>query len=117
MRAARNLLIVLGLAAVVAFVPGGGLSGALVVSILSVLFLASLAWFGALMYREHRVAILSLDTPIRAILYGSLAVAVLTVVATSRLWNGGGVGILAWFLLVGAASAGVVTVYRASQRY
>jgi hypothetical protein len=116
MAGARNIAIVLALAAIVAFVPGGGTSSNVVGQALSLAFLATLAWFGAVFYRQHRVTILGLDDRIRAILYGSIAVAVLAVVGTGRLW-GTGVGILVWFVLIAAASFGVVTVYRDYRRY
>lgn len=117
MAQARNVAIVLGLAAVIAFVPGGGLSGQFVVTLLSVLFLASLAWFAAIFYREHRVTILSLGDRMRAVLYGSLVAAVLAVVGTSRLWHSGPAGVLVWSALIGGASFGMFTVYRSYRTY
>ncbi len=48
----RNVLIILGLAAVVLYVPGGGTGGAVVGQALSIVFLGSLAWFGV--PAEHR---------------------------------------------------------------
>lgn len=118
MSGARNVGIILALAAIVTFVPGGGTAGSFVVSLLSVAFLASLAWFGSVFYREHRTDLFSLEPRMRALLYGSLAVAILTLIATRRLWGaGGGLGVLLWFVLIAAASIGVVTVYRAHQRY
>lgn len=111
--ALRNVLIILGLAAVVAFVPGGGTAGGFVTALLSVAFLASLAWFGTMFYRQNRITILSLEPRLRLVLYASIAVAALTAIATRRMWDGGGVGVLAWFALIGAASFGIATVYRA----
>lgn len=118
MRVARNVAIVLALAAVLDFAPGGGTAGGFVVSLLSVVFLASLAWFAAVMYRQNRIALLSLEPPLRLLLYASAAVAVITVIATDRLWRGsGGLGVLVWFALIAGASIGMATVYRAYRRY
>ena len=38
-------------------------------------------------------------------------------VATRRLWDGGGFGVLVWLALIGAGVYGCVTVYRASREY
>jgi len=111
--ALRNVLIILGLAAAIAFVPGGGTAGGFVTSLLSVTFLASLAWFAAVFYRQNRIALLSLEPRLRLVLYGSVALVALTAIATGRMWNGGGLGVLLWFALIGAAAFGIATVYRA----
>lgn len=112
----RNVLIILALAAVVVYVPGGGTGGAVVGQALSIVFLGTLAWLAIRLYREHRVAIFSLGERIRAVGYGSVALAVLAVTATPRLW-GSGAGTLAWFVLVGLAAAGAFAVVRAAQQY
>jgi hypothetical protein len=111
--ALRNVLIILGLAAVVAFVPGGGTAGSFVTTLLSITFLATLAWFATIFYRQNRIALLSLEPRLRLLLYGSIAVGALTAIATRRLWDGGGVGVLLWFALIAAAAFGIATVYRA----
>ena len=54
-RTARNVAIVLVLAAAVAFLPGGGTTAALVGAILSTLIIVSLVFFAYRFYREHRV--------------------------------------------------------------
>ncbi|MGI8579749.1 MAG: hypothetical protein ACR2K9_04265 [Solirubrobacteraceae bacterium] len=110
--ALRNVLIILGLAAVIAFVPGGGTAGSVVTTLLSVTFLATLAWFATVFYRQNRIALLSLEPRLRLLLYGSIAVGALTAIATRRLWDDGGVGVLLWFALIGAAVFGIATVYR-----
>lgn len=112
--ALRNVLIILGLAAVVAFVPGGGTAGNFVTTLLSVTFLGTLAWFATVFYRQNRITLLSLEPRLRLLLYGSIAVGALTAIGTRRLWDeGGGLGVVLWFALIGAALFGIATVYRA----
>jgi hypothetical protein len=113
---ARNVLIVLALAAAVAFVPGGGLGAGLVGELFSVIFLGGLAWFAGRLYLEHRTTIYSLGDRGRLILYGSIGLAVLTVTATPRLWATGP-GTIVWIVLIAAASYGLFAVYRSQQQY
>lgn len=106
---ARNIVIVLALAAVVDIVPGGGTGAAVVVQAISLIFLGALAWVVAIMYREHRNALYSLGDVRRATLYGAGAVLAVTLTATSRLW-GSALGSVAWLVLVAASlyAGGVV---------
>jgi len=113
----RNVLIIAGLAAVVAFVPGGGTAGGVIRQLLSLLFLGAIAWFAAIFYRQNRVALMSLSARTRLLLYGSIGLAALTATGTYRLWHSGGLGVLVWFALIGAAAAGVFSAYRAYGRY
>ena len=108
----RNVLIVLAIAAAVAFLPGAGLAADLVNYLLSLLFFGGLAWLAARLYVEHRIDLESLGDRGRLILYGAIGVAVLTIAATPRLWNTGP-GTLVWFLLIGAASYALYMSYRA----
>ena len=92
MKTARNVLIILALAAVVEFVPGGGNTAALVNAILFTLLNAVFVYFGVRFYRERRMDIYSLGDRGRALLYGGLAGIVLALAAGGRwLSNGGGV--------------------------
>ena len=113
----RNVLIIAILAVAVAFVPGGGKTSSVIVQILSFGFLAAISVWGFRLYREHRVDLYGLGDRNRAILYGSLGLAVLAVAATTRLWDSGGGGILLWFAMIGAAAYGVLGVYRSSRMY
>src|SRR5207248_2759400 len=105
--------VVLALAAAVLLLPGVGLAAGLLVWLVGVIFLCALAWFVGVLYREHKAAIFSLGDRWRAVLYGSVGVAVLTVTATPRLWETPG-GTFAWFALIAAASYGVYATYRYS---
>ena len=111
MRTAINIAIVLALAAAVAFLPGGGGAANLFIWLVGIIFWGGLAWFLGRLYREYRTDVYALGDRMRAVLYVSIAVAVLTVTGTRVLWETPA-GMLAWFLLVGAASYGVFAVWR-----
>jgi O-antigen/teichoic acid export membrane protein len=113
---ARNVAIVLGLAALVALIPAGGFAAGLLLWLLGIAFWAILAWFVARMYREYRFSLFSLDDRMRALLYVSIGVAVLTVTATRRLWDTS-LGVVAWFALIAGASYGVFAVWQHARRY
>ncbi len=116
MKTARNVGIIAALAAVIVFVPGGGTGEAVTLQALSIVFLVTIGWFAIRSYREYRVSLYSLGERNRAILYGSVGLAVLVVAATSRLWTTGA-GIAVWFALVALASAGVARVVRAAREH
>lgn len=116
MKTARNVAIVLAIAAGVALIPAGGVAAGTTLWFLGICFWAVLAWFAARMYREHRMALFSLDDRMRTLLYVSIGVAVLTVTATRRLWETPA-GIVGWFALIAAASYGVFAVWQHSRRY
>ena len=107
----RNVLIVVALAGAVYAVPGGGQSAEFIRSLLSILIIASIAFFGWRLYREHRVAIFSLGDRHRGLLYGAIGTAVLTMAARERLWTTTA-GKLLWFAAIAAASYALVVVYR-----
>jgi hypothetical protein len=114
-RTTRNIAIVLALAAVVVYAPGGGTASQIIIQAVSIAFLASIAWFAAIMYRQHRVSLYSLGDGRRAGLYVAVGVAVLTLSATSRLWNAGGAGVLVWFVLLGAAAYALIAIVWAAR--
>lgn len=70
---ARNVLIVLALAALVAFAPRGGDAAQVVARAVSMAFLGVLAFAGVWFYRSNRVTIESLDPGPRIALYGGVA--------------------------------------------
>lgn len=113
----RNGSIVVGLALVVWLLPGGRAGSATVANLLTVLFLGGMAFFAYRLYMEHRTTLFDLDDRPRAVLYASFALAAFAVVATSRLWDAGGPGALAWLVLVGLAAYGVVSVVRSAREY
>lgn len=109
---ARNVLIVVVLAALVALVPAAADVAGLLRYLVSVAFLGSLGWFGIVLYRQNRFTLDALGDRNRAILYGAVGVAALTVTATPTLWDTG-IGVVLWFALVGGASYAVYAVVMA----
>jgi hypothetical protein len=113
---ARNIAIILILALLVVLVPGGGTGSSVAIQVVSLIFLATLVWFAALMYRQRRDWLYGLGDRRRAILYAALAVGTLTLTATPRLWQSG-VGSVVWLVLVAAAAYAVIAVVWAARRY
>src|SRR3954467_15823949 len=84
MAAARNVLIILALAAVVQFAPGGGDTAALINAILFTLLNVVFVYFGVGRYRERRLEIYAMSRRGRVLLYGGLAVLVLALAETGQ---------------------------------
>ena len=116
MRGARNFAIVALIALGFWALPGGAPTLNVILALLSIAFFAAIAFLGYRLYREHRFTIESLETTQRAVLYGSIGLAVLTFAASSRLLNGGA-GILVWLALLGIASYGVFWVFQRYRSY
>lgn len=115
-RTLRNLAIILALAAVVAIAPGGGTAAGVLLEALYLGFLAAAAWVASILYREHRGALYLLGDGRRALLYTAIAVLVVTLTATSRLWASSA-GSVAWLVLVGGAVYACIAVAWAARRY
>ena len=116
MRAARNFLIVALIALGFWALPGGAPTLNVILALLSIAFFAAIALLGYRLYREHRFTIDSLATVQRAVLYGSIGLAILTFAASSRLLDSGA-GILVWIALLGLASYGVFWVFQRYRSY
>ena len=113
----RNIGIILVLALLVWLLPQGATAGYTISNLLSVIFLAGLAFFAYRMYMENRAALFDLPERSRVLLYGSVALLVITRTATSRMWNANGGFILLWFALIGAAVYGFSIVVREYRNY
>ena len=113
----RNFGILILLAVAVWRLPGGGTATLAINNVLGLLFAGGIVFFGYRLYMEHRAALFMLEDRVRALLYGSVAMVALALVATQRLWDEGGFGVLVWLALIGAGVYGCVTVYRASREY
>jgi hypothetical protein len=113
----RNILIVIVLALIVWRVPGGARAGDTVSNILSIVFVGGLLFFGYRLYMEHRDTIFGLEERQRGILYAGLALIAITLVATRRMWNDGGIGAVVWLALIGAGAYAVYGVWRAYREY
>ncbi len=113
---ARNVVIVLALAAAVEFLPGGGRAADTLRSILWVVFAAGIGYMGVRLYREHRISLYSLGARHRGMLYGAIALGVVLIAARTRMWDTGG-GELAWLLLLGLVAYLLMVVYRFWRSY
>ena len=116
MVALRNVAIVLALAALVAFLPGGGDASAVIGAILSTLIIASFVMLGARFYRERRLDLVGLGDGWRATLYGAIAVVVVAMAARDRLFDSGG-GTILWIAALAGAVYAVFLVWRHSREY
>lgn len=97
--------------------PGGGTGLDVVLSALTMAFFAAIALLVARLYRQYRLDIESLDPNIKLAMYGSLAIVVLTFLATDRLFDAGGGGVLLWFALLALASYGLFWAWTRYRRY
>ncbi|MGN6869315.1 MAG: hypothetical protein ACTHMY_13025 [Solirubrobacteraceae bacterium] len=112
----RNVLIVLAIAALVALVQGGVTAANVAIQAVTLAFLGTLVWFGAMTYRERRVSLYSLGDGRRALLYVALGVATLTLTATSKLWATGA-GSVAWLILLAGSAYAVFAVLWSARKY
>ena len=113
----RNVLIIIALALVVWLVPGGGTGSSTIYNLLTIILTAGLLFFGYRLYMENRATIFGLGDNQRAVLYGSVTIATVALLATNRLWNNGGLGTLLWIALLGLAGWGIYRVWRAYSEY
>jgi hypothetical protein len=116
MKTARNVAILLLLAAVVAFVPGGRRAAYTVRTALGVVFGVGLGYAGLWFYRQHRVDLYSLGDQRRLLVYGALGVGVVALAAKDRMWETG-FGELVWFVLLALVAYTLFAVYRYSRSY
>jgi hypothetical protein len=111
MQFAWKLGVVALVALVVLVLPGGGSAVQVVLAALSIVFLAAIAFLGYRMYHQYRLDIDTLDANARLTLYSSIGLAIMTIVATNRLFDVGGAGIVAWFALLALCSYGIYWVW------
>ena len=113
----RNIAIVLLLALIVWRVPGGDTASVTLNNVLGLVFIGGLLFFGYRVYMERRETIFGLEERQRGILYAAIALGGITLVATSRMWNSGGLGALLWLAFIALAIWGLYTVWRAYRSY
>ena len=113
----RNIAIVLLLAVAVWQVPGGDAAGVTVSNVLSIIFVGGLLFLGYRLYMENRETIFGLEERQRAVLYAGAALIAITLVATRRLWDAGGIGAIIWLMMIGAGVYAIVGVWRAYREY
>jgi hypothetical protein len=113
----RNIAIIVLLAVVVWQVPGGDRAGSTIANIISIIFVGGLLFFGYRLYMENRESIFGLEERQRGIAYAGAALIAITLVATRRMWDAGGVGAIVWLMLIGAGVYALVGVWRAYREY
>ncbi|MGI8803664.1 MAG: hypothetical protein ACR2KV_16110 [Solirubrobacteraceae bacterium] len=113
---ARNVAILVLIAAVVVFLPGGSRAAGLFAALLSIIFAAAIAFFAGRTYLERRTDIYGLEERHRAIVYAAIAGLVLTAAAASRL-VATGAGALGMVALLGLCGYGLFYVFSAWRRY
>ena len=110
-----------GLIALVALVltllPGGGSAVDVILTVLSIVFFVAIALLGYLLFRQFRGDLETLPDNQRAVLYGSVGAAFLTLCATSRLFDAGGGGAIVWLALLGLCSYGLYWVWMQYRAY
>jgi uncharacterized protein involved in cysteine biosynthesis len=109
---------VIALAALVLVVlPGGGDALDLVLALLTIGFFAAIAFLAYRLFRQYRFELQTLTDRQRLVLYASLGGALVTFTATRRLFDTGGLGVLAWFALLALASYGLFWVWTQYRSY
>jgi hypothetical protein len=115
-KTARNIAILLAIAAAVAFIPGGGRAASTFGTILGVAFAVGFGYAGLWLYRQNRVDLYGLGDRRRGLLYGAIGVGLVTVAAKPRMWETG-FGEFVWFVLIGLVVYTFVALYRYSRSY
>jgi hypothetical protein len=112
----RNVAIILALAAAVDFLPGGGAAADTMLALLTLVFMAAIAWFVYRLYREQELTLATLTDARRAGLFGAVGGIALLVVAYDefRSWTG---GILLWIALLVGCVAGIFLIWRSATTY
>jgi hypothetical protein len=116
LKTARNVAILLAIAAAVFFIPGGGRAARTFEAALLTAFGLGIGYFCLRMYREYRISLHSLGDNHRALLYGAVALAVFEWVGRDRMWLTS-LGELAWFVLAGLIVYALLVVYRQWRSY
>ena len=114
--AARNVLIIVAIAAAVWLVPGGGTAAGIVSGFISVGFALGIWLALVYVYRNFRTTIFSLGDQHRGFLYAGLA-AILFLGASAGRFFDSAAGTLVWFAILGAAGYLLVAVFRQWREY
>jgi hypothetical protein len=112
----RNVTIIAAVALAVAFVPGGSGAALVILGVISMAFLAAIGFLGYRLYIENRFTLWGMSTQHRALLYGGIAFATATLIATSELWKSG-LGTILWFIFLGGSVMAVWHAWTESRRY
>jgi hypothetical protein len=116
MQTVRNVAIIAALAAAVDFLPGGGAAADAVLTALTMIFFAAIAWLIYRVYREQQLTLATLSDARRAGLFGAVGGIALLVAAYDDFtdWRG---GLVLWIALLGACLAAIFLIWRAATTY
>ncbi|HTZ86919.1 MAG TPA: hypothetical protein VL988_13260 [Solirubrobacteraceae bacterium] len=117
-KTARNVAIVLLIAAAVWLLPGGSQAADAFEAVLLIGFGVGFGYLGLRLYREYRVTLHGLGDRHRAVFYGSLALVGFEIAGYSRMIDHSRTiyGVL-WFALLFLALYGLMVVYRHWRSY
>jgi hypothetical protein len=115
-KTARNVAIILGIAAAIDLLPNGGRAANTISALIAVAFGVAVGLFAVRMYRENQFTLSALGDRNRAILYVALGVAMVDITAQPRLYQSSA-GKLAFFVILGLVGWALYTVWRASRSY
>ena len=115
-QAIRNIAIILALAAAVDFLPGGGNAAAAVLTALSMIFQAAIAWLLYRVYNEQQLTLASLSDGRKAGLFGAVGAIALLVVAYDDFSSWAG-GLLLWIALMAACIGTIFLIWRSTTTY
>jgi nitrate/nitrite transporter NarK len=112
----RNVAIIAALAAAVDFLPGGGAAAAAVLSALTMIFLAAIAWLVYRVYREQQMTLATLSDGRKALLFGAVGAIALLIVGYDdfRSWTG---GLILWIALLAGCAGGIFLIWRDATSY
>ena len=110
MRTLRNVAIIMLLALVVAFLPGGGNFAEALLTALTMGLLAGIAWMVYTVSRENQLTLATLTEGRRATLYGAVGLIALLIAGSDKLFSTGG-GTLLWLLLLALAVGAIWRVW------
>jgi hypothetical protein len=113
----RNIAILVLLAVAVWQLPGGDRAATTVANVLSLIFIGGLLFLGFRLYMENRGTLFGLEERQRGVLYAGAALIAITLVATRRMWEAGGIGAIVWLMMLGAGVYAIVGVWRAYREY
>jgi hypothetical protein len=111
MQMAGKFAIIALVALALTALPGGGGIVRFVLTLLGIVFITGATLYGYRLYREHRFELDTLSERQRMVLYSSIGLAFLTFCATSRMFDAGGVGAVAWIALLSLCSYGLYWVW------
>jgi hypothetical protein len=113
---ARNIAILLLIAAAVFLIPGGGQAASTFEAVVMVAFGVAIGYLGLRFYREYRMSLHGLGEQHRALFYLTVAVAAIAVIGQKRMWETG-LGELVWFVLIGFVVYAAAAIFRRARSY